>query len=446
MPATVAVRAALRAPAGSGRRRERLDAVAWLAVVAAGLVVTSVAVTSGADVHSAGAPFTGHYRLRLTAGSLLAPLVAVAVLAAVRRGAHERLPWARLLALGWLAATAWAVSLALVDGGAGLARPLAPALHDLRLVGDHPAGFLRHFVADAARQRAQTREQPPGSLLFVWALGRAGIHGAVLTGVVVTAIGCLAVPLAAVAVRSLCHEPAARRLVPVLVLAPYAVWVAVSLDAVALAVAAGALACGVIGSERGRSLWWALGCGALLGAASLLSYGAAWLACSVIVVYFVRRRAALNVVTGAATLLPLWLAWLAGFTWSDGVASAHRAFTASTPGRSGLVWAGLDLLVVVIAAGPAIAPAARKVTNTPGWPFLVGAVLAVGFSVASGLSRGEVERSFLPFLPWLLVPAVAPERRPDRPGSAAAAPTPVLLTALAAATAILVEAVLVSPW
>ena len=78
-----------------------------------------------------------------------------------------------------------------------------------------------------------------------------------------------------------------------------------------------------------------------------------------------------------------------------------------------------------------------------GWPFLVGAALAVLFAIVSGLSRGEVERSFLPFFPWLLVAAVAPEPGPAPRGAVA---SPVLLIAVGAATAVILQAVLRTAW
>ena len=49
------------------------------------------------------------------------------------------------------------------------------------------------------------------------------------------------------------------------------------------------------------------------------------------------------------------------------------------------------VLLLAIACGPALLRALRRVRTTPGLPFLVGAGLAVGFAVVSGLSRGEVE-------------------------------------------------------
>lgn len=442
--------AALTPPPGSEVR----DTLVWAVLVAVGAAITAIAITLRAHVDVGAAPFTGRYALRVGPGSLLAPVVGSGLLLAVRSRAHERLPWRWLLLLSWLAALAWALSLALVEGGHGLAGPLqrpGSYLHDVGRVGNDPLHFLKEFVPAAAQQTPEARQHPPGGVLLLWALGRAGVHDAVVLGLILTAVGALSVPLVTVAMRSLCHEPAARRLVPLIVLAPYALWLAVSMDAVVLTLGAAFLCCAVLASEHHRTGLsagaWAIGAGLLLGVAALFSYNVPWLAWSVILVYFVRRRAMLNVVSGAASLVPIWLAAAAGFGWTSGLSAAQSYFSGYIgPYRNWLLWAVLDVILLVIAAGPGLSTAARKIRRTPGWPFLVGAVLAVGFAIVSGLARGEVERAFLPFYPWLLVPAVAPDVRPPAPGLPASAPTPLLTLGLGVATAVVLEAVLRSPW
>lgn len=425
----------------------RRDLAIWAGLVALGLASTALAVAVEARIGVAGAPFTGSYSWRLGPASLLAPAVAAGVLLAARRGVHLRLPWTALLAAGFLASLTWALALALVEGGEGLRRGLDAAdgyRQDVPLVGNDPGGFLRRYVEAAPTLSAESRQHPPGPVLLLWLLGRAGVGSPMLLGILVTVIGCLSVPLVAVAVRSLCSELAARALLPVLALAPYSIWLAVSLDAVPLAVCAAALACGVVGSEPRRSPWWAAAAGTLLGIGALFSYSAAWLGTSILVVYFVRRRPLLNVVSGIVSLVPLALARWAGFVWPDGLTAAQADFSLRIgPQRSWLIWIFLDLLLVLIAAGPAVLPAIRKIRRTPGWPFAVGAGLAVAFAIGSGLSRGEVERSFLPFLPWLLIAAVAPE--PDQ-GPEGNAPAPLLLIAAGAAGAVLIEAALRTRW
>ncbi len=428
---------------------EAADLLRWLIVAAAGLALTALAVHLHARLGTASAPFVGRYRLKLDPGTLLAPAVALTVLAAAATRTTERLPWRALLLAGYASALAWALTLAVVDGGNGLAAPVTNPgeyFRDVAAMASDPGGFLRHFVSASGEHAIATRQHPPGPVLLLWLLDHVGLHRPATIGLAITVVGCLTVPLVLVAMRSLCGEVSARRLAPVIVLAPYAVWVAVSMDSVVATLTAAMVTTGVLASEqhrRGRSaVPLALICGLLLGVAALFSYAAPWLALSVVCVYFVRRRALLNVVTGAAALIPLSLAQSVGFVWTDGLTAAQADFSIRVePQRSAVVWGVVSLVVLVLACGPAIVASARKIRRTPGWPFLVGAILAVGFAVSAGLARGEMEHAWLPYFPWLLVASVAPERRGGTP-----ALTPLWLVGAGALGAVTLEAVLRTAW
>jgi hypothetical protein len=435
---------------GEGAQQAR-ELLIWAGLVAAGLALTALAVALSARVGSAGAPFTGRFRWKISAGSLLAPATAVTVLAAVRLGFVERLRWGVLVGASYLAALWWAMSLALVDGGNGFSSPISSPgeyLRDVGAVGSHPGHFLSTFVAQSPHYSIATRTHPPGPVLLLWGLGKLGIHRPETIGVILTVLACAYVPLLAVAVRALCHETAARHLMPILVLAPYAVWMAVSMDAIVLLLAAGFVTLGVIGSEEGRSPVWALASGLLLGCDAMLNYAVAWLGVSIVAVFFVRRRPLLNFFAGIGALVPLMVFWIAGFAWTNGLSAAQADFSVRVgPHRSWLLWAFLDLLLLLIACGPAIIRAVRRLHLTPGWPFVVGAGLAVIFALLSGLSRGEVERSWLAFYPFLLIPAVAPAVRPPRTGAGIdAGAIPFWPVAVGAAGAIVIEAVLRTTW
>ena len=132
--------------------------------------------------------------------------------------------------------------------------------------------------------------------------------------------------------------------------------------------------------------------------------------------YFARRRAFLNVATGLGALLPVLAAQFAGFTWIDGLLAARADYVG--PGRAAT---GRPCGGAGSASSSCCSPPARRwcaacaaLRNTPGWPFLVGAGVAVAFSVLSGLARGGAEAAWLPFFPWLTVAAVAPHGRPGR--------------------------------
>jgi hypothetical protein len=432
-----------------GPPKEWLDAAGWLFVALVGLTLTAVAVRSGAALGTASAPFLGRYRLQVGPASLLAPAVAGAVLLVVARGWLDRLRWSLVLGFGYLAALAWALSLALVDGTAGLTRALSSpeeSLSDVDAVGDDPLGFVRHFTDRAPQHSVATRGHPPGPVLLLWSLHRLGVTDRLALGLILTAIGTLTVPVVLAAVRNACGEPAARSYLPVLALAPYAVWVAVSIDAVVALLGAAALAAGVRASTRHVRGWratsWAVLAGLLAGTAALFSYAAPWLGLSVVFVYFARRRPFLNLGSGLAALVPVLAAQALGFGWVDGLLVARHDFlNRIEPYRSVVWWSGISLVALVLAAGPALFASLRKVRNTPAWPFLVGAGLAVLFSVLAGLARGGVEHAWLPFFPWLTVAAVAPEQQAGPP-----VPPPLLLAGLGAVVAVVVEAALATPW
>ncbi|MET7423879.1 hypothetical protein [Dactylosporangium sp. NPDC005555] len=246
------------------------------------------------------------------------------------------------------------------------------------------------------------------------------------------------------AVRDSVGEAAARRYLPVLVLAPYAIWVAVSLDGLVATLGAAAIVAGLRASrtEVRKRAAWALAAGLLIGIAALFSYSAPWLGLSIVFIYFARRRAFLNVVTGVGALAPVLGAQLLGFGWADGLVAAETDYASRVaPYRSVLWWSAISVVVLLLATGPAIVASARKLRNTAAWPFLVGAGAAVVFSIAAGLARGGVEHAWLPFFPWLTVAAVAPEKPGGEPP-----PTPLLLTAVGAALAVVIEALLITPW
>jgi hypothetical protein len=430
-------------------RGQRADLLAWLVLTAIGLGLTWLAVQGGAPLGTRSAPFLGSYRFTIGFASALAIIVAAAVIFGAQRGRFDDLPFRSVLAIGWVATFGWAISLALVDGAAGLTRSLQSPdnyLTDVPAVGNEPLAFIRTFTDHAAQHSVAARGHPPGPVLLLWALHRLGLTDRLALGVLIAALGALITPLVLSAIRGVCGELSARRYAPVLILAPYAVWVAVSVDVVVAVLGAVMVAMGVRASAQTRTGWragvWALASGVTLGLAALFSYAAPWLGLSVVCLYFARRRAFLNIATGLGALLPVLAAQLAGFSWIDGLSVARADFAARVePHRSAVWWGGINVVVLLLAAGPPLVRSLRRMRNTPGWPFLVGAGVAVAFSILAGLARGGAEAAWLPFFPWLTVAAVAPQRQAGMPP-----PSPLLLIAVGALTAIVVEAVLATPW
>ncbi len=308
------------------------------------------------------------------------------------------------------------------------------------------SAICQTFTESPASHSIAARGHPPGPVLLLWSLHHIGITDRLLLGVGITALGALLTPLTLSAVAGVCGQVAARRYVPVLVLAPYAIWIAVSVDVVTAVLGAAMIALGVKASAPSSTGWraggWALASGVTLACAALCSYAAPWLGLSVVCLYFARRRAFLNVATGVGALVPIVAAQLAGFTWLDGLYVARADYVSRVePNRSAVWWGAISVVVLLLAAGPPLARSARRIRNTPGWPFLVGAGVAVAFSIGAGLARGGVEAAWLPCFAWLTVAAVAPDRQGGAPPR-----SPLLLVGTGAAVAVVIEAILAAPW
>ncbi|GAB3526356.1 hypothetical protein GCM10027575_62640 [Phytohabitans suffuscus] len=382
----------------------RWDLFVWLALAAAGLAFTWLAVRFASPLGTDAAPFLGTYRPNVRPSSLLAPVVAAVVLSVAARGWWDRVSWPIVLLTGYLAGLMWTVALAVVNGERGLYGP-----------ADHPG-------------------EPPGPALVLRWIHRAGLTDPLAVGLLLTAAGALLVPLVLVAVRNGCGDLEARRYLPVVALAPYAIWVAASLDALVAVLVAAMVAAGAWASDHRRTGpkagAGAILAGLLLGAAAMFSFAVPWMGFSLVCLYFARRRAALNFLTGLGALVPVGVAQLLGFRWVDGLLAAR--------GERPVTWWGvISLAVLLLAAGPALVASLRKMRNTPGWPFLVGAGAAVLSTVLAGLARGGVEHAWLTFFPWLTVAATAPERQAGPP-----VPSPLLLVATGALAAIAIRALL----
>ncbi|WP_433281884.1 hypothetical protein [Micromonospora sp. CA-244673] len=417
-----------------------VEAMLLGAAVAVGLVLNRRDV----GLHADAAPLYATWRPHLGWGTPLAVLVAVVVLGPGLRWARTA-RWGPLLAAGWLAAVAWTLSLALIDGwSAGLARRLtaqAEYLHEVPGVGDIPrmlAGFtdrILDFQPDS--WSTHTAGHPPGALLvFVW-LDRIGLGGGAAAALCCVLVGATAAVSVPVTLRALGAAEAARAVLPFLVLLPGAVWLGASGDAVFTGVVAAGLALLAV-----RGPLAALAGGLLLGFALHLSYGfvlVGALALAVLALRRDRRRAALLAATaGVAAVTALFV--LAGFRWWEGYDRVvERYYQGWATDRPYAYWVWANLAALLLSAGPALGPALRRAVlaarvhlsgaGAPGGgggpvarvialgPTVLlpaAAALAVAAADLSGMSKAEVERIWLPFAVWLLVAAAhlpAPARR-----------------------------------
>jgi hypothetical protein len=379
---------------------------AWALVIVVAHVLLERLQAGGANIRIQAAPLVGTFDLRVS-GRLLAPLTVGTLVVLGARRLVEEVGWRTLLSASTVAAAAWAVSLALVDGVQGLTSPLEARteyLADVANVGS-PGVFLSTFVDRIGDYSIHVQGHPPGMLLLLSALDRVGLGGSGWAAALCIAGGAAAVPAVLVAVREVAGVEMARRATPFLVITPAAIWIATSADAFFMGVSAWAVALVVLATGRDgrRSDVYALAGGLLFGAAAFLSYGLVLLAVVPAAVAWHRRRfrpLALAAFGGA----PVFLAFFAaGFSWVAGFLATRQQYFAGVGSRRPY----LDFLVanaacLAIVLGPAVVVALTRLRDRRLWLLVGGALVVLGAAMISGMSKGEVERIWLPFAIWLL--------------------------------------------
>ncbi|MDA1360010.1 hypothetical protein O1R50_10265 [Glycomyces luteolus] len=366
------------APARQRHGRLR-DIAIWLTLLVATLTLASVAVETSEVVGPSTLPWwpAQNLQFHVTAGMVVAPLTAAAVLAAASRPAAARMSWNTLLVLSYLASITWSAAL--------------------------------HTNVDPTTMTTATAGARQAIALLVSYTGsQAGL------AITVIAISCLSVPLTLVAVKSVAGPVAARSLSPVLILGPWAAWTTLGIDGISAAACAAVLACGAVVSERkvrgADAFWGAAAAGGLLGIAALLSYGAAWFAVSLLCIFFARRRSAQILAAAAATLTVLGLAATLGNSWPYGLVDTYNAAIgeiAAHPGQ--LWWLALMPALVCVACGPAIIESLRRFGSSTAWPLMIGPLMALMIAPLSGSNPEQPEYGWIALCPWLIVAATAPK-------------------------------------
>jgi hypothetical protein len=417
------------ASAAPSRRRRLLVATApWVGLgVALALIALAMIVPPllGQSVHIRSfPPLHAEWMPRLGPGTL--PAVLLAVAAAIQGvPLARRLRWGALLAVVYVAGVVWMVSLATVDGWDGIGQILEHKYEYLgtaREVTDFGA-TLREYVAHIPLDSVDNwpvhiAGHPPGALLFFVVLVRLGLGGGLAAGIIVLLIGATAALAVLVLLRRLGAEDAARRAAPFLAMGPAAIWFAVSADGMFAAVAAwGLCTLGFAATARGlpATVLWSVLAGLLLGYCVMLSYGLPILGILAIAVLVLGRDwrplpiAALAALAVVLAFAAFGFAWWEAFPvlvdrYWDGVAS-RRQFT---------YWVWGNLAALSISAGPLVGAAiATAGVRATGWRsevradrvVIVLALAAAATIVAADLSqmsKAEVERIWLPFVPWLL--------------------------------------------
>ncbi|MFC4786259.1 hypothetical protein ACT8ZV_17410 [Nocardioides sp. MAHUQ-72] len=387
------------------------------------------------------------------AGPGTVPAVVLALLAWRWAGSlSQRLPWRGLLATSYAAGLAWLLALAYVDGSSGISRVLGnddEYLPTARATTDVTA-MLREFVdripyAAPDNWPTHVAGHPPGALLVFVGLDRVGLGGDWAAGLVVTVVAASTAVAVLVCLRALGAEAAARTAAPYLVLAPAAVFMAVSADALFAAVAAWGLATlALAATARGAGpvVCWSVPAGLLLGSAVLMSYGLVLLGLPALAVLWLARSWRPLPVAAASALAVVLAFALGGFAlWEAYPVLNERYWDGIAADRPAAYWLWGDLAALAICAGPllgaGLAALVTRVRETPRQVVVLVTAFAVVVLVAdlSRMSKAEVERIWLPFVPWLLLSVVALPERWRRPG-----------LALQLVTALVVQHLLYTSW
>lgn len=387
-------------------------------------------------------PFLGE-RLSLRATTVILP-VAVAALGVIGlprlAGA---LPWRWFLVtvVGYGSVWAWALSTA--RGWDDFLRPLYRDDDYLTAlpVPDIPQ-FLGSFTDQILTYAVHVQGHPPGQVVILALLDHVGLAQPWLVATIYVVVGSSAMAAAAVAIRALAGdqgETLARRMLPVGVLAPAAVWIATSPDAFFAGVLAWGVAFLAIAAKRHSwqsRLIPATAAGLLLGLCPFLSYGLLPMGAVALAVLVHTRAWRVFAYVAGLVVLQAMLWTLAGFRLDEGISATREAWELNGASvRPYWYFLVANFVVLATLIGPAVLaglPSVRRLI-APVPLFVALAVFAAVVGTVLGFMRGEVERIFLPLTPWLFL------------AGSVAGPRRGWLTAQAS-VAILAAALIDSPW
>lgn len=408
MPTTFAQRSRGAAPVGprrSSRRVVLLAVAVWLALVVGCLLVGARLRADGLLPIDDVPPLHADWRRRILTWEVL-PAVgyAVAAIALLPRFASTVRWW--LLPVGAASGTAlWACLLAASDGVGWLAEPLTHSSEYLSVaesVGD-PLAFLRGFADHVGGYPTHVAGHPPLPVLVFWLPHVLGLPTAPAAAAVCILLGSSATAAVLVTARQLLGEERARAAVPYLVLAPYALTVATSADAMFLGVTAWGSTLLALACARSSVLLGGFA-GVLLGATPYLNYGLLPLGAVAVAVVLLRpsRAAVIGLLVGACLVVLAFTG--AGFWWFGGVLATHERW-ASGRGSDRPYWYVLfgNLALFAMLTGPATAAGLARLRGLRPWLLVGSTLVALAVVDLSGVTRLEVERIWLPFAPWVML-------------------------------------------
>ncbi len=404
--------------------------------------------------------WTWRFGWSLIAAVVLAGLLAVAV----SSGWWFRLSSNVVIALTSLGSGMFAVLLALVDGRDGL---LYGAVDKTEYYANLPKTpparqFVESFLDRINEYSVHVRGHPPGFTLVLKFFKALGFQGPWFV-VVLSLVGTMVLPAAMlITVRAFAEagdsgdiadkSDVVARVAPLLMVSPFAIWMMTSADAFYTAVGAcvvAACALGLRAATRHRALLWGLVGGVVFGLLLFLTYGGATfafvIAMPLILPLFRRLSGAVPTliggVVGTAAIVGMCASF--GFWWLDGAVEVKGQYWAGTAQyRPRGYFSYSNLATTLFAIGPVTYAGFMRTRNlkpTHIRPLIFGGAIALLVSHVSQYSRGEVERIWLLFFPWLVIAGAAFVQR-ERPRTAG------LAIAIQAICTIVLQAALLSKW
>ncbi len=369
------------------------------------------------------APLVGQWDWHASWRIIAALTVAAFVITFFDRITQDR-RWSLTLLAAGFATGAWTLTLALADG---FDRVLVPVVDPTEYWANLPIfPSVPEMIKGAAdidyllQFSVHIKGHPPGFPMMLVGLNNLGLAQPWIIGMLSWVGAAIVTPAVLTCVRNLVDEHHARRVAAFLILAPYAVWMGTSADAVFAAFLFTGLAL-VTTAMKTHGHRTAVGTasigGLLFGWTLMMTYGAStFMVAPALVVLAAKkirfsRRFVVASAGAAGALAVVVLMDRLGFYWRDGLETVRLFYWAGT--AQFRPWAYFmvgNVGTLFIAIGPAAIIGLVGRFPKRAWLLCLSGIVAITAANISQLSKGEVERIWLIFMPVLLTATMNIER------------------------------------